>query len=69
MRVDDPGHGRPLLTYDQGMALSLVARRGLTYREVADRMGRPPSEVLRLLRGALGGLKDHLRSPSGSSAP
>ena len=50
---------RPL-TFEQGLALSLVTCRGLNYREVAERMGRAPSEVLRLLGDALHRLSDRL---------
>ena len=49
-----------LLTYEQGLALALVTSRGLTYREVAERMGRAPSEVLRLLGDALHCLSERL---------
>src|SRR5688572_25555165 len=49
-----------LLTFEQALALSLVTHRGLTYREVAERMGRAPSEVLRLLGEALHCLSERL---------
>ena len=49
-----------LLTYEQGLALSLVTYRGLGYREVAERMGRAPNEVLRLLGDALHCLSERL---------
>lgn len=44
------------LPADQATALLLAAQPGVTYREVADRLGVEPTVVLRWLRDGLRGL-------------
>lgn len=42
-----------LLPYDEVLALTLIIDRGLSYRELAGRMGRPEREILLLITDAL----------------
>lgn len=41
------------LTWEQAMALTLAVHRGLTYRQIAHRLGLAEHEAARLIRQAL----------------
>lgn len=63
----NPTSSNPGLTSAHAMALALVTRRGLTYREVAVRMGRTDREVLRLLTEALVAIGQTLDEPNSNA--
>jgi hypothetical protein len=60
------------MTHAHGLVLALVIHRRMTYREVAERLERPASEVLRMLRDVLTWLGRHdesLEVPPASADP